>query len=148
MWYWQFLQAFRKLYEEVGLGWVYAVTKYEPVSVILHDTDGCKGLLLSFQEHVLLFFFLLITKKPSHLQIATIADAIYSVWAKYRLQVTGKYSMHLPLSVIFGYNDLCFHFLIHWAFNGNGFDFRPTTFGGNLGHSKEEGRSLQLDKFL
>lgn len=58
-------------------------------------------------------FFLLITKKPSHLQIATIADAIYSVWAKYRLQVTGKYSMHLPLSVIFGYNDLCFHFLIH-----------------------------------
>jgi hypothetical protein len=26
------LQAFRKLYEEVGLGWVYAVTKYEPVS--------------------------------------------------------------------------------------------------------------------
>nr|TKS16039.1 hypothetical protein D5086_0000026120 [Populus alba] len=44
--------AFRKLYEQVGLGWVYAVTKYEP--------------------------------------IATIADAIYSVWAKYRLQVTGR----------------------------------------------------------
>lgn len=30
------LQAFRKLYEEVGLGWVYAVTKYEPVSRYLH----------------------------------------------------------------------------------------------------------------
>lgn len=26
------LQAFRKLYEQVGLGWVYAITKYEPVS--------------------------------------------------------------------------------------------------------------------
>ncbi|KAH8487015.1 hypothetical protein H0E87_025842 [Populus deltoides] len=46
------VEAFRKLYEEVGLGWVYAVTKYEP--------------------------------------IATIADAIYGVWAKYRLQVTGR----------------------------------------------------------
>ncbi|KAJ6970439.1 hypothetical protein NC653_034893 [Populus alba x Populus x berolinensis] len=67
------VEAFRKLYEQVGLGWVYAVTKYEPVSVILHDTDGWKGLLLSFQEH-----------------IATIADAVYSVWAKYRLQVTGR----------------------------------------------------------
>ncbi|XP_066344817.1 uncharacterized protein At5g50100, chloroplastic-like isoform X4 [Miscanthus floridulus] len=26
------VEAFRKLYEEVGLGWVYAVTKYEPYS--------------------------------------------------------------------------------------------------------------------
>jgi hypothetical protein len=26
------LQAFRILYEQVGLGWVYAITKYEPVS--------------------------------------------------------------------------------------------------------------------
>ncbi|KAI7747394.1 hypothetical protein M8C21_002315 [Ambrosia artemisiifolia] len=46
------VEAFRKLYEAVGLGWVYAVTKYEPV--------------------------------------ATIADAVYGVWAKYRLQVTGR----------------------------------------------------------
>ncbi|XP_054805378.1 uncharacterized protein At5g50100, chloroplastic isoform X2 [Prosopis cineraria] len=44
--------AFRRLYEQVGLGWVYAVTKYEP--------------------------------------IATVADAIYGVWAKYRLQITGR----------------------------------------------------------
>ncbi|XP_034216333.1 uncharacterized protein At5g50100, chloroplastic isoform X2 [Prunus dulcis] len=44
--------AFRKLYEQVGLGWVYAVTKYEP--------------------------------------IATIAGAIYGLWAKYRLQITGR----------------------------------------------------------
>ncbi|XP_031481329.1 uncharacterized protein At5g50100, chloroplastic [Nymphaea colorata] len=44
--------AFRRLYEEVGLGWVYAITKYEP--------------------------------------IASIADAIYGVWAKYRLQITGR----------------------------------------------------------
>lgn len=29
------LQAFRKLYEAVDLGWVYAITKYEPVSLDL-----------------------------------------------------------------------------------------------------------------
>ncbi|KDP31142.1 hypothetical protein JCGZ_11518 [Jatropha curcas] len=46
------VEAFRKLYEQVGLGWVYAITKYEP--------------------------------------IGTIADALYSVWAKYRLQITGR----------------------------------------------------------
>ncbi|KAL8097961.1 uncharacterized protein At5g50100, chloroplastic [Apium graveolens] len=46
------VEAFRKLYEAVGLGWVYAITKYEP--------------------------------------IATIADSIYGVWAKYRLQITGR----------------------------------------------------------
>ena len=26
------LRAFSRLYEQVGLGWVYAITKYEPVS--------------------------------------------------------------------------------------------------------------------
>ncbi|ESR52990.1 hypothetical protein KPL70_005977 [Citrus sinensis] len=46
------VEAFRRLYEEVGLGWVYAITKYEP--------------------------------------IAKIADFVYSVWAKYRLQITGR----------------------------------------------------------
>ncbi|PWA62402.1 thiol-disulfide oxidoreductase DCC [Artemisia annua] len=46
------VEAFSKLYEAVGLGWVYAITKYEPV--------------------------------------ATIADDVYGVWAKYRLQVTGR----------------------------------------------------------
>ncbi|KAL6579904.1 hypothetical protein OROMI_007928 [Orobanche minor] len=46
------VEAFRRLYEVVGLGWVYAITKYEP--------------------------------------IASIANAIYGVWAKYRLQVTGR----------------------------------------------------------
>ncbi|KAL1551254.1 hypothetical protein AAHA92_19119 [Salvia divinorum] len=46
------VEAFRKLYEAVGLGWVYAITKYEP--------------------------------------IASIADAVYGFWAKYRLQVTGR----------------------------------------------------------
>nr|POF21188.1 uncharacterized protein, mitochondrial [Quercus suber] len=44
------VEAFRRLYEQVGLGWVYAITKYEP--------------------------------------IATITNAIYGVWAKYRLQIT------------------------------------------------------------
>ncbi|KAF4390960.1 hypothetical protein CsatB_017894 [Cannabis sativa] len=46
------VEAFRKLYEEVGLGWVYAITKYEP--------------------------------------IGKIADAVYGVWAKYRLPITGR----------------------------------------------------------
>ncbi|KAF7838368.1 thiol-disulfide oxidoreductase DCC [Senna tora] len=46
------VEAFRRLYEQVGLGWVYAITKYKP--------------------------------------IGTLADAIYGVWAKYRLQITGR----------------------------------------------------------
>ncbi|KAJ0106399.1 hypothetical protein Patl1_17978 [Pistacia atlantica] len=46
------VEAFRRLYEQVGLGWVYAITKYEP--------------------------------------IATVADAVYGVWAKFRLQITGR----------------------------------------------------------
>ncbi|XP_062116328.1 uncharacterized protein At5g50100, chloroplastic isoform X1 [Humulus lupulus] len=46
------VEAFRKLYEEVGLGWVYAITKYEP--------------------------------------IGKIADAVYGVWAIYRLPITGR----------------------------------------------------------
>lgn len=46
------VEAFRRLYEEVGLGWVYAVTKYKPV--------------------------------------ATIGNAVYGVWAKYRMQITGR----------------------------------------------------------
>ncbi|PIA62214.1 hypothetical protein AQUCO_00200303v1 [Aquilegia coerulea] len=49
------VEAFRRLYEEVGLGWVYVITKYEPV--------------------------------------ATIANAVYGVWAKYRMQVTGRPSL-------------------------------------------------------
>lgn len=53
------VEAFRRLYEEVGLGWVYAVTKYEPV--------------------------------------ANIANAVYGVWAKYRMEVTGR----PPLEEIF-----------------------------------------------
>ncbi|XP_031737699.1 uncharacterized protein At5g50100, chloroplastic isoform X2 [Cucumis sativus] len=44
--------AFRKLYEQVGLGWVYAVTKYEP--------------------------------------FGRLADAAYGLWARYRLQLTGR----------------------------------------------------------
>lgn len=46
------IAAFKRLYEEVGLGWVYAITKYKPIAII--------------------------------------ADAIYAVWAKYRLQITGR----------------------------------------------------------
>ncbi|EEF28096.1 uncharacterized protein At5g50100, chloroplastic [Ricinus communis] len=46
------VEAFRRLYEQVGLGWVYAITKYEP--------------------------------------IGSIADVVYSFWAKYRLQITGR----------------------------------------------------------
>ncbi|XP_038878377.1 uncharacterized protein At5g50100, chloroplastic isoform X2 [Benincasa hispida] len=46
------VEAFRKLYEQVDLGWVYAVTKYEP--------------------------------------FGRLADAAYSLWARYRLQLTGR----------------------------------------------------------
>ncbi|KAJ3678435.1 hypothetical protein LUZ60_002238 [Juncus effusus] len=52
------VEAFRRLYEEVGLGWIYAITKYEPV--------------------------------------AKIANAVYGLWAKYRMQITGR----PPLEVV------------------------------------------------
>jgi predicted DCC family thiol-disulfide oxidoreductase YuxK len=58
MWVAWVLQAFRALYEEVGLGWVYAITNHQPW--------------------------------------ASIADALYSFWAKYRLPVTGR----PPLAVV------------------------------------------------
>jgi hypothetical protein len=28
------VEVFRRLYEQVGLGWVYAVTKYKPVEAL------------------------------------------------------------------------------------------------------------------
>ncbi|XP_050221531.1 uncharacterized protein At5g50100, chloroplastic isoform X2 [Mercurialis annua] len=46
------VEAFRRLYEQVGLGWVYSITKYKP--------------------------------------IGKVADSVYSFWAKYRLQITGR----------------------------------------------------------
>lgn len=46
------VEVFRKLYEAVGLGWVYAITKIGP--------------------------------------IGKAAEAVYGVWAKYRLPVTGR----------------------------------------------------------
>lgn len=52
------VEVFRQLYEAVGLGWVYAITKVEP--------------------------------------IGTIVDKLYAVWAKYRMEVTGRE----PLAVI------------------------------------------------
>lgn len=94
------LQAFRRLYEEVGLGWVYAITKYEPVSLHIH----CIGMFISetwvYQEKLLVipscsffFHFFFFKWEAWYLQIAKIADFVYSVWAKYRLQITGKF-MH------------------------------------------------------
>ncbi|KAL7222891.1 hypothetical protein ACSBR1_024557 [Camellia fascicularis] len=55
------VEAFRRLYEAVDLGWVYAITKYEP--------------------------------------FATIVDALYGVWAKYRLQITGRPPLEEVLEV-------------------------------------------------
>lgn len=46
------IAAFRALYEEIGLGWVYAITYHQPWASIL--------------------------------------DAVYEFWAKYRLPVTGR----------------------------------------------------------
>ncbi|XAR50140.1 hypothetical protein NMG60_11004392 [Bertholletia excelsa] len=67
------IDASRKLYEAVGLGWVYAITKYEP--------------------------------------IATLADAVYHVWAKYRLQITGR----PPLEEVLEARKIkvCFN---HWVY--------------------------------
>lgn len=46
------IEAFRKFYDAIGLGWVYAITKFKAVEVV--------------------------------------ADAVYEVWAKYRLPLTGR----------------------------------------------------------
>jgi hypothetical protein len=50
----------RRCYEAVGLGWVYAVTKYEPVLAA--------------------------------------ANAVYGVWAKYRLPITNRETMEAILA--------------------------------------------------
>lgn len=86
-------QAFRRLYEEVGLGWVYTITKYEPVSFSLSLflillVSSCKI------EFKIIFLFpssFVLCSRITHdyLQIGKVADAVYDFWAKYRLQVTG-----------------------------------------------------------
>lgn len=51
------LQAFRRLYEHVGLGWVYAITKYEPVSlpfIVLKDLLSCSSSMYKSLHHCLL----------------------------------------------------------------------------------------------
>ncbi|XP_062227488.1 uncharacterized protein LOC133925648 [Phragmites australis] len=58
------VEAFRRLYEEVGLGWVYAVTKSEPVSPHLQRAKHRISLFhtlqrVTIQLHV--FFYLLTT---------------------------------------------------------------------------------------
>jgi len=54
------IEVFRRLYEAVGLGWVYGFTKIEP--------------------------------------LRKAADAVYGVWAKYRLKVTGRSDMQVILA--------------------------------------------------
>ncbi|CAI5955974.1 unnamed protein product [Closterium sp. NIES-64] len=49
------VEAFREFYEAVGLGWVYAITKFPPVGAL--------------------------------------ADAVYEIWAKYRLPLSGRPSL-------------------------------------------------------
>lgn len=88
------LQAFRRLYEQVGLGWVYAITKYEPVSlptILLKDTEFF-ALQLYCRKDGLVHYVINGVKQYS--QIGKIADSVYSFWAKYRLQVTGKCKAH------------------------------------------------------
>lgn len=53
------VEVFRRCYEAVGLGWVYAITKYEP--------------------------------------IGRLADAVYNLWAKYRLPITGREPLEIVL---------------------------------------------------
>ncbi|KAK9278050.1 hypothetical protein L1049_027608 [Liquidambar formosana] len=36
------VEAFRRLYEEVGLGWVYAITKYKPESTLFTDCNNSR----------------------------------------------------------------------------------------------------------
>jgi len=51
------LQAFRRLYEHVGLGWIYAITKYEPVSlpfIVLKDLLSCSSSMDKYFHYCLL----------------------------------------------------------------------------------------------
>ncbi|KAL0645848.1 hypothetical protein Bca4012_044139 [Brassica carinata] len=78
------VEAFRKLYELVGLGWVYSITKFEPVKPL-----SCK---LDFSRIVPLLSCLVLLSwiTYDYSQIGKVADAVYDFWAKYRLQVTGR----------------------------------------------------------
>jgi len=102
------LQAFRRFYEVIGLGWVYAVTKLKPVlhpspaatcpvarsfwqcaslpSALVQTASSCCfhvgpriHLVLSFVGSTLS----LLSVHALALQVEAIADAAYNVWAKY-----------------------------------------------------------------
>lgn len=93
--FYKLIQAFRQLYEQVGLGWVYAITKYEPVSVLSFLIVFVLPIsIFKSKKSCLCFFFKLgidIKKKcTSCSKIGKLADAVYSIWAKYRLPITGK----------------------------------------------------------
>jgi hypothetical protein len=45
------LQAFRALYDEVGLGWIYAITNHQPVSPIQEKMPD----VISFMHGILFF---------------------------------------------------------------------------------------------
>lgn len=106
------MQAFRRLYEQVGLGWIYAITKYEPVSPFIPHEITLVLLVYFLQNYAYLketlfvfsILYILLTKHL--LQIATVADAVYGVWAKYRLQITGKFIQLTKISHRFLVLDL------------------------------------------
>ena len=52
------LQAFRRLYEQIGLGWVYAITKYEPVSFFVPNFTCSSIKMLPFSRHIRLWIML------------------------------------------------------------------------------------------
>lgn len=82
-WPFERFQAFRKLYELVGLGWVYSITKFEPVKPLSCKLDSSR--IVPLLSCLVLRSWI----TYDYSQIGKVADAVYDFWAKYRLQVTG-----------------------------------------------------------
>jgi len=74
------LQAFRRLYEQVGLGWVYAITKYKPLShptILLKETKIFAFLLYCRKDGLVHH---VINGVKQYSQIVKIADSVYNFY--------------------------------------------------------------------
>lgn len=80
------VDVFRKLYEVVGLGWVYAITRIGFINtlanryvIVFHvSTSTC-----SFVYHIAM-------SKSLYKEDSCECCRVYALWAKYRLPITGR----------------------------------------------------------
>ena len=75
------VDVFRKLYEVVGLGWVYAITRIGFINKLAN-------------RYVILFHMMIVHRMPMSKTLCSAVSCescrVYALWAKYRLPITGR----------------------------------------------------------